>query len=85
MNASVYYEQDGRGPIVLVDLSRRNLLSLLEKLDGSPADSACTIQRRMDDDTFLQVRAEEDDAHYGGRRPGAMHPETEAAIREAYS
>lgn len=64
-----------------VVLSRRNLLSLLSKLDGSPADSACTIEY---DGVF--VSAEEDEVHYShpgrpaGLLPGVMHPDTEAAL-----
>lgn len=56
-------------------LSRRNLQVLLAKLDGHPADSACTIYK----DGFY-VKAEEDADHYGDRLPGEMHPETEARL-----
>jgi hypothetical protein len=66
-------------PAVGVELTRRNLLSLLAKLDGHPADSACTIQSP---DGFL-VKAVEDDAHYSDRNAGHMHPETEKMTRTA--
>jgi hypothetical protein len=71
---------DPSNPVALgVELTRRNLLSLLAKLDGHPADSACTIQSP---DGFL-VKAVEDDAHYSDRRAGHMHPETEKMTRTA--
>lgn len=59
-------------------LSRRNLLSLLAKLDGHPKGSACTLFRQG-----WGIRAEEDEKHYKSRpyAPGPMHPETEAHIR----
>lgn len=65
-----------------VTLSRRNLLSLLVKLDGYPKDSACTIYTDMDTDGYiLVVKAEEDDVHYDERpAPGVMHPDTEKVI-----
>jgi hypothetical protein len=66
--------------LVQVVLSRRNLLSLLAKLDGHPSDSACAIDRTIGE-TILTVVAEEDDDHYSGRGIiGVMHPETEEAI-----
>lgn len=67
--------------LVQVILSRRNLQSLLAKLDGHPPDSACTIDRNIGE-TLLTVVAEEDDDHYSDRAimRGAMHPDTEEAI-----
>ena len=65
-----------------ITLSRRNLLSLLAKLDGHPTPSAATLER-VDGDAFVSVKAEEDDVHYGERRPGEMHRETEAAIKHS--
>ena len=67
---------------VVVTLSRRNLLTLLAKLDGHPPNSACTIVLPGDEGPDLQVRAEDDDAHYQQRPepPGAMHPETESHL-----
>lgn len=76
-----------------VTLSRRNLQTLLAKLDGHPTDSACTIQGGTDA-WGLFVKAEEDEVHYkhreewrqSGKLPdsstvwGRMHPETEEAI-----
>jgi hypothetical protein len=67
---------------VVVTLSRRNLLTLLAKLDGHPSNSACSIFLAGDEGPGLLVRGEENDAHYGNRPapPGAMHPETEAQM-----
>ena len=65
---------------IYVELSRRNLESLLAKLNGHPPDSACTLIRHCEDDLYLSIQAVEDDAHYLDDRPpaGRMHPETEA-------
>lgn len=65
-----------------VTLSRKNILTLLAKLDGNPPDSACTIVGG-DGAIGLIMRAEEDDVHYAelGRPAGIMHPDTEDAIR----
>jgi len=67
---------------VMVTLSRRNLLTLLAKLDGHPSNSACSIFLPGDDGPGLLVRGEENDSHYGKRLapPGAMHPETETQM-----
>lgn len=58
-------------------LSRRNVESLLAKLNGHPVNSACTIGR-----DGAWVRVEEDDVHYADREaPGRMHPATETVLR----
>jgi hypothetical protein len=64
-------------------VSRRNLLSLLAKLDGSPSHSACTIMYGG-----FRLTAEENDVHYAHPErdlphPGAMHPDTERALLPA--
>ena len=64
---------------IQLTLSRRNLLTLLRKLDGHPADSKCTIEGG-DDAAGVFVKAEEDDVHYADRPAGRMHPETEMHI-----
>ncbi len=51
-------------------LSKRNLLTLLSKLEWP--DSAKTIT-----DGDIYVRAESDEIHYKDRDPGPMHPRTE--------
>jgi len=65
---------------VTVHVSRRNLLTLLHKLEM--ADSKRTLSRRPHDggSRILTLVADEDDTHYGDRVPGAVHPLTEAAI-----
>lgn len=63
------------GDEIRVVLSRRNLRSLLAKLDGAPTESAMTIYK-----AGVFVTAEEDGEHYGDVRPGAMHPATERAM-----
>jgi hypothetical protein len=64
---------------VEVTLSRRNLLSLLHKLDWD--GSARTIQK-FADGIVLTVVAEDDDEHYGEYAAGVMHDETERFIEE---
>ncbi len=58
-----------------IELSRRNLLTLLAKLGGYPPDSDCTIVR----DGWAVVGVP-DAAHYADRPPGAIHPDTEAVV-----
>lgn len=67
---------DADGTVVL---SRRNLLSLLHKLDMEGS------RRTLIAPGFaVVVRAEQDEEHYKGREvgPGPMHPETEAFIKQ---
>lgn len=64
-------------------LSRRNLMSLLAKLDGSPPRSRCTIIGGSEALGWTVV-AEEDEVHYADRYPGEMHPQTEEALRHGY-
>lgn len=64
-----------------IELTRRNLLTLLAKLNGSPPESACEIVKASEDDGFFwTIKAVEDEVHYADRRPGAMHPDTEAVL-----
>ena len=63
-----------------IRLSRRNLLSLLAKLDGKPPGSHCELFKNTDAG-WVFVKAEEDAAHYGSTVPGEMHPDTEEAIK----
>lgn len=65
-------------------VSRRNLLTLLAKLDGAPRDSRCTIGAPANYPPLF-ITAEEDDVHYAHEsrldsRPGMMHPDTELAL-----
>lgn len=61
---------------IVVILSRRNLKTLLAKLDGFPKQSFCSIES-----DGLLVHAEPDDIHYAGREPGPMHPATEHRLK----
>lgn len=64
--------------VVGVELTRRNLLALLAKLDGNPPNSACTLERQG-----FFVKAVENEAHYSDRLAGGLHVDTEYAIRRA--
>jgi hypothetical protein len=79
----------GKRLICTVVLSRRNLLTLLGKLEGHPAgskrrieNSDCWREGEPVDDVILVLLAEEDAEHYGRRPapPGPMHPETERFV-----
>lgn len=72
-------------PQIVIALSRRNLLTLLDKLDRP--ESARTLVSRdffvNDDrnaDGLLVIVAENDGDHYRDRSPGPATPETELAI-----
>lgn len=64
------------GPLRIVTLSRRNLESLLHKLDWEGSER--TIVNGP-----LVVKAEDNDEHYRDREPGPMHPTTEQAISKS--
>lgn len=72
--------------LALVTLSRRNLETLLAKLDGFPTDSVASLTLNLghagEGEWALIVHAQEDRDHYPrlGREPGPMHPETEARL-----
>ena len=72
-----YIANPGREPFVTIELTRRNLLVLLAKLDGNPPNSACTI---FDSKGRVAVKAVEDAEHYSDREPGRMAAETEAVL-----
>lgn len=70
-------------------LSRRNLLTLLSKLDRQRdgESTACTVIKfRNEADPYIQsmdtiaVTAVEDDVYYAKRNAGPMHPDDEVAI-----
>jgi hypothetical protein len=69
------------GPAVTVELTRRNLMALLQKLDAKRDghQTGCMLMKSgtETDGFLLRVEAVEDEAHYSTRRPGAMmDPET---------
>lgn len=55
----------------LVTLSKRNLQTLLSKVDRE--GSHATLCRETDDG-YLTVHAQSDEVHYRDREPGAVHP-----------
>jgi len=63
-------------------LSRRNLQSLLHKLDWEGSHRSIQRQERSHG-PILTVIAEDDPEHYVDRTPGPMHPITEAAITKS--
>jgi len=73
--------------VIGVVLSRRNLLTLIAKLDGVPEDSACTILAPIQYGPFF-VKAEEDAEHYhhpereAQGEAGVMHPATERVLSD---
>lgn len=72
--------------VIDIVLSRRNLLTLLVKLSGHPANSACTIGwPGAEGQPTLLVRAEPDGRHYADRAPaGTMVCQTEGALRRLH-
>lgn len=72
---------------VTVVLSRRNLLSMLHKLDF-PGSARTIFSEGAGIDGTLILKAEDDDEHYNHPNReakgyvGPMHPDTEAFIRE---
>ena len=72
--------------LVVIALSRRNLLALIAKLDGHPAGSAKTLTYETGDGVRLVIRAEEDNEHYLNQErdsplPGRLNADTDGAIR----
>jgi hypothetical protein len=66
-----------------VTLSRRNVLSLLHKLDRNEEEgvkAARTLMRRADSGYILTIVVEEDGDHYDGREPGCMGSDIEAKL-----
>jgi len=62
--------------MIVLTLSRRNLVSLLHKLE-MPV-SARTIVKDSDDGEAVFIQVKPDEEVYVDRPPGRMHPETEA-------
>ena len=54
--------------IPVVELTRRNLVALLEKLDDP-----LSFKMLIDPDHVIAVRAVEDKDHYSDRPPGPIH------------
>jgi hypothetical protein len=64
----------------LLELSRRNLQALLDKLDDPL--SARTLSKMSEDGAlFLTVKAVEDVEHYADRAPGAVYMPSSGEVR----
>lgn len=70
-------------PEVIVTLSKRNLLTLLQKVDLPTAESRCMIQRRCDNGWLITVCCEPDAVHYGEREPGQVRADAARFTKEA--
>jgi hypothetical protein len=70
---------------VILTLSKRNLLALLQKADD-PLSQRRLVGGyvyeggKLIDGIYLVVGCEPDEQHYVDRQPGAMHPRTEEFI-----
>lgn len=68
---------------VIVTLSRRNVLSLLHKLerdDEEGVEAARTLMRMTEDNLLLTIVVEKDEQHYGERPPGEMGSDIETKL-----
>lgn len=68
---------------VVVTLSRRNVLSLLHKMerpDPTEGEAIRTLMRNQGDGLFLAVVIEPDKDHYEDREPGDMGADIEAKL-----
>jgi len=70
------------GDNIHVELTRRNLTTLLMKLDLPDGVSERTITITDEHEQTLYVTAVHDDEHYAERPAGEMHPREEAALRK---
>lgn len=68
------------GAGVVVILSKRNLLSLLHKVDLPMTDTHRTLVKETDEGVVV-VQSEPDADHYGTTIPGRMVESTEAFIK----
>jgi hypothetical protein len=66
--------------VLEVTLSKRNLQTLLLKLDVPGSER--TLVRTVDSGMNLRVTAEHDDVHYRDREPGPVHPREEEKLRK---
>lgn len=66
---------------IRVYLSRRNLLTLLHKLEMDGSERTLTRTGHDGNLRRLEIVAEHDKRHYGDRVPGIVHSLTEAAIK----
>lgn len=73
MDTYINYDGD-----FVITLSKRNLLSLLSKVDDP--NSARTLYKRTELGV-IRVVSEDDATHYGSKTPGPMSKETEDYIK----
>jgi len=71
------YEQAGH---LFVELTRRNLQTLLDKLDD-PASARMIYKTAEESDRQVFITAVEDAEHYGDRPPGAVFMPTSGEHR----
>lgn len=71
-----YIAKTESGGIPMLELTRRNLQALLDKLDDP-----LSARMIVDPDRNIVVRAVEDDEHYGDREPGAVYMPSTGEIR----
>lgn len=69
-----YIENEGDYPIL--ELTRRNLQALLDKLDDPLSNRTLT-----DPDRQIMVRAVEDQEHYADRAPGPVYMPSTGEVR----
>lgn len=67
-------ERVGGGEIHTLELTRRNLQALLDKLDDPR--SAATLGKTGEHEGYIFVKAVEDEAHYSDRAPGEVYMPT---------
>lgn len=80
----LHFEEGEGVDAVRVVLSRRNLLSLLHKLDME-GSARTLVKHGCERHAVLVVQCEDDAEHYASRPeggPGPMHPLTEAYVHE---
>ena len=71
-----YIDRDHTGYLPMVELTRRNLQALLDKLDDPLSE------RTLIDPTYrIAVKAVEDSEHYSDRAPGAVYMPTSGEER----
>jgi hypothetical protein len=66
--------------VVRVELTERNLRTLLFKLEREDSLRTLEIIAQGDPPYIVQVVAVDNEAHYSDRDPGRVHPEEEARL-----
>lgn len=72
------YIHDATPPVL--ELSRRNLQALLDKLDD-PLSIRTVVSPGMPGDPIMLVKAVEDSEHYSDRAPGEVYMPTTGELR----